>query len=349
MNIVKKIYTKSVHAVLDFGFESVVVLIAEKKEGGDFQIIGAGDSAAQGVKGGEVVHPGDATESIIEALKKAERSSGTKVERLYYNFDDAQMQSVISRGSKFLSGEGEIQSSDVKEARKIAERLVGHFEKTMVYSQPIQFMIDDRDTVLDPVGVFGKKLDVFVRVLQARSSHCEAWQRLMSRCQISKSTAVPSAWSTAYGLLDKEDHTRKKLIFDVGKDFLNVFTFANHQIVDYKVFLTSGADFSDNGDGLAGLAKEFLSLNIDVHEILVTGDLAQEPLILESLGASTGIPSRLAAPQGIAKLHYPKYASVVGLLSVADEIESKMPMLRAEKSLFLNVKEKAVSFINEYF
>ena len=349
MNLVKKIYTKGVLAALDFGAESAVVLIAEKKEKGNFQIIGAGDAVSQGVSRGEVTNPGDATESIVEALKKAERSSGARVEKIYYNIDDVQMQSMLSRGSRFLSGEGEIQAADIEEAQKTAERLVGDFEKSILYSRDIQFVIDDRDQVVNPVGVFGKKLDVFFHVLQARSSQCESWQKLMRRSQISKSTAIPSAWSTAYGLLPKEDRVIKRLILDLGKDVCNIFIFENHRITGYKIKPGFVNNLSQGAESIREVTKEFFLSNSDIQEILITGDLAQNLEITENLKFSLEIPVRVAVPQGIAKLNFPKYASAVGLLYVADEIESKMPMLSAEKSILLNVKEKTTAFINEYF
>lgn len=349
MNIVKKIYSKGVFNALDFGAESVVVLIAEKKDNGIFKVLGAGDSVSHGVQDGEVIHPGDATEAIVEALKKAERSSGTRIEKLYFNFDDAQMQSLISRGSKFLAGEGEILASDIEEAKKTAERLVGHFEKTIIYSKEAQFMIDDKDYVVDPIGAFGKKLEVFVHVLQARSNQCEAWKKLMTRSQISRCTAVPSAWSVAYGLLPKTDRSKKRLILDLGKDFINVFIFVSGRIAGYKILVNRRTDLSKNSEGLSALVKEFFLSNPDIEEILATGDMAQEAPLLHRLRSIQQVPLQMASPQGITKLNYPRYASVVGLLYVADEVESRMPMLRAEKSIFSNVKDRAVSFISEYF
>ena len=349
MNIVKKIYNRDILAALDFGAESVVVLIAEKKAGGGLQIIGAGDAASHGVKDGEVVHTGDAAESIIEALKKAENSSGFRVEKLYFNFDDAQMQSVVSSGSKLLGGEGEIQGSDIDEARKTAERLVGDFNKSILYSREIRYVLDGRDDVTDPVGAFGKKLDVLVHVLQARSSLCEGWQTLMKRSQIARCMAVPSSWSTAYGVLPDEDRVKKRLIVDLGNDFLNSFIFVNNRISACKVFLNSPADGEKVPAERLIAVTDLLASHPDTREMLLTGDQAGDKAVTESFGGAAQIPFRVASPQGFAKLNFPKYASVAGLLYVADEMESKMPILRAEKGIFSNVREKTISFINEYF
>ncbi len=349
MNLVKKIYAKNVLTVLDYGFDSVIVLIAEKKEDGRFQMIGAGDSAAQGLDKGEVAHLGDVTESIVQALKKAESSSGIKVDKLYYNFDDSQMRSVFSRGSKLLEGEGEVRASDIEEARKVAERLAGNFEKSIIYSKEVQFVIDDHDDVINPIGVFGKKLDVMVHILQARSSQCDVWHRLMRRTQVSRCTPVLSAWSTAYGILPKNDRIKKRLILDLGKDLSNVFVFRNDRITNYKVRPATLENMPSLKEQVMTLIKEFLSSDPGIEEVLITGDRAQDQAILGHLEGQIPIPLKVMAPLEISKLHYPRYASVAGLLSVADEIESRMPMLRAERNIFSNVKQRTLSFINEYF
>ena len=349
MNLVKKIYAKNLLTVLDYGAESVIVLVAEKKENGRFQVVGAGDSAAQGVYRGEVTHLGDAAESIVEALKKAESSSGIKIEKLYYNFDNPHLESVFSCGSKLLEGEGEIRGADIEEARKVAERLAGDFEKNILYSKEVQFIIDDHDEVLNPVGVFGKKLDVRVHILRAPSSQCDVWRGLMRRTQLSRCTPVLSAWSTAYGLLPKDDRIKNRLILDLGKDLWTTFVFYNGRIIRYQVKPADRGNSPAWVEPLVPLMKEFLSLDPGIEEVLITGDRAHDPAILNHCGDRISAPYRIASPAGIAKLDYPRYASVAGLLSVADEIESKMPMLRAERGIFLNVKQKAQALINEYF
>jgi len=349
MNFVKKIYAKNILTVLDCGALSTIALVAEKKSNGLFYVIGAGDAVTQGVRNGEIIHSGDAAESVVEALGKAERSSGIKVEKLYYNFDDLEMQSVFSRGSRFLNGEGEIHVSDIVSAQKVAERLAGDFEKNIVYARPIKFIIDDRDEVINPVGVFGKKLDVLVHILQSRSSHSDAWHRLMQRAQIFRSTPILSAWSTAYGLLPKNDRMARRLIMDLGQDLLNAFVFADGQINQYKVKSGCGKDALLFGDQVRALIHEFLSLDPCISEILLTGDCAQDQAVLNQLEGRVPIAFRAALPYGISKLLDPRAASVAGLLLVADEIESRMPMLRADRGIFSSAKQKALSLMEEYF
>ncbi len=349
MNLVKKIYSKNIVSILDYGAESVIVLVGEKEEGGNFTIIGAGNAASQGIREGEIVHRSDAAESIVEALKKAERSSGLKIEKLYYNFDDGQMQSVFMKGSKVLDGEGEIRSLDIEAARKLGERLAGDFERSAIYSAEVRYIIDDRDDVVDPIGVYGKKLDVLVHILQARSGYLDEWNCLIQRAQLFGYTPVFSCWSTAYGILGKDDRLKRRLIVDMGRDYLNVFIFCNGKITAHRIKTVFGENPASIAQQAVLLANELIPLNPVVEETLVTGDCAQEPSVFNEFEGKMPMPLKVAVPTNIPKLSHPKYASAIGLLSVAEEIESKMPILRTERGILSNAKQKALSFINEYF
>src|SRR5690349_13368302 len=114
MNLVRRISAGAL-SVLDFGPEKVSVLIAEKK-GDVFRVLGGGEAPSAGVADGEVVHPGDASEAVITAVRAAESAAGISVETLYYNLDDAAVEQAVSTGSKTLPGEGEVRAADVAEA-----------------------------------------------------------------------------------------------------------------------------------------------------------------------------------------------------------------------------------------
>ena len=238
MDFLKKIVSKKTVSVLDCDSDRLVVLIAAKAADGTFQILGGGESVPRGIDCGEIRNLGDAVESLMDALRKAENSSGVNVDSLYFNFDDVALESRHVHYTKNLSGEGEIQTSDLDEAVEMAVRQVGQFEKSVLYCKPVGFVIDDRDRVENPVGVFGRKLDVEVYVLQARSDLCDAWQKLIQRCHLARGVPIPSVLSTAYGILPADDRQKKRLIADAGGDFLNLFIFGKNILMDHRIFLT---------------------------------------------------------------------------------------------------------------
>lgn len=336
-------------SVLDFGAESTVALMARKGREDVFQLLGGGEAISDGIEGGEIVNVGDVVESIVEAVRKAESSSGLKVETLYYNFDDAGIEGISSRCSKNLEGEGQVRPADIRQIQEAAERLVNRFEKSVVYSRDLGFLIDGKDPVLNPVGVFGRTLDVFVYALLARSEHCDRWNKAIKRCHLMRGIPVFSPWSTAYGVLAPGDRDKKRLIWDLGADLLNGFIFENNRIKDCSVLVSDGIEAQELAQRTAKATKEFMRRHRDIQEVLVTGELSPDPAIVEGIQQSSGLTVSPVFPSGIPRLDHPRHASLVGLLRVAEELEAKTPRRVQEKYLFRRLKDKALSLLGDYF
>jgi cell division protein FtsA len=159
--------SKSLIWAVDFGDQKVTALVAQVKPGGELALAGSAEVPAQGLVKSEFIHTGDVTECLVEVLRGAERSSGSRCRAIAYNFDDVFLESRFPVGSKTLAGEGQIRPSDVEQAVASARRFVGNFEKSIVYSGRIHFLIDGKDSVVNPVGVFGRQLEVGLHVLMA--------------------------------------------------------------------------------------------------------------------------------------------------------------------------------------
>jgi len=334
--------------VLDFGRDVVLALTVERAPGG-LRLLGGGEAAPRGVKEGRVEHLGDAVEAVVEVLKKAEQNSGARAETVYFNFDDPGMESAHPAASKTLKGEGEISAEDVRDAAETAERQISHFERRIVYARETGFLIDDKDAVADPVGVFGRKLDVFTHVLSAPPERWEAWQKVFERALVPKAIPVLSAWSTAYGVFPEGDRDTKRLVLDLGRDLLNIFLYRNNMITEYKVVPVAGKDVPAAVELAVSAASALLKRDPEVIEAVVTGDWAADKVFISHLHEALPVPLRTVSPAGYPKLEHPRYASAVGLLAVAKELEGKAPLLSREKGLLTGLKEKAVSLLNEYF
>ena len=325
-------------------------MIGENKNG-RLRVLGVGQAPSRGVRQGKVIHIGDAVESLVAAIKEAESAAGISVGTLYYNFADPDLRSLVSRGSKTLKGEGQIKASDLRDVRLIAERLVGHFERNIIYSREAGYTIDDRDFVANPLGIFGRKLEVETRILTASSALCDAWQKIMSRALVKKAVPVVSLWSTAYGILPKEDRVRARLIVDQGRDFLNIFVFGNNMIYDHRaVWPDPGAPAQERKPAfLIQAVKEFLAGTPVFEQILVAGERSANSEILALLRESFNLPVSEASSQTISGSQGLIPSGLGGLLSVADELEARSPILHKERGLLDSMKEKATNFLSDYF
>lgn len=328
---------------LDCGEGAVTALVAEPKADGQWRLLAHAEAPADGIRHGELLNIGDATESVVTALRRAESACGLKCERLLFNFDDAALEGFFPSGSRTLTGEGQIRPSDVEHAASTAERLVNHFEKTSVYSAETGFLIDGKDNVENPIGVFGRQLDVQLHVLMARAGHLEDWEKVMERARLKSAVPVLSLLSSAYGVLSAEERRGPRLLWDLGKDFLNGAVLERGTLREYSVRPTHGMSGSDIAEWVVSISKKFVSRHRGVTEAVLTGDLAEK-----EGGWTLAVPSRVASPQGVPPLDEPRHAAAVGLLRLAASMPGGAPS-RTQKDLIAGIQKRALSLINEYF
>ena len=334
---------------MEIGAGRVVVAMADKKENGDLRILGGGEAATRGLEKGEIVHAGDLAESIAQAVAKAEESSGLEITKLYFNLDDSRIESAWSTGSRLLDGEGEIGPADVRAAVREAERLAGDFEKKIVYSAEIDYVIDQKDPVADPVGVFGHKLEVKVHLLLARAGRWDAWRRLVRRAGLPESAPALSGLSSAFGVLNPEERRGRRILWDIGGDYWNGLVMDGGRIREYRTLVCEENGWDSLSGVLPALCQDFQKKYPGIAEIALTGESAADERILLELKNGLECPVRIAAPWGTAKLNDPAHASLAGLLRLAGDLERKSAMVRPEKSTIAGARQKVRSFFSDYF
>ncbi len=352
---------KPVLWALDFGEESVVAVAAEEKNPGMWVLLGGGEARARGVKNGEIEKLTDAVESVVEAVQRAEKSSRRRCRQLYYNFRDVGMVSAHPRGVKLLIGEGQIGRSDTREAAQSALRLVGDFEKTPVYSREIRYVIDDKDPVGNPLGVFGHRLDVVLHVLLARSRHLEQWKKLMRRSEIERAIPVPSLVSAFHGALpkksaslgnpssDREGQVLRQIVWDLGRDLFAGGVVEKNALLEFAVFSKGSLSWADLSARITASNRLWTEQYGVPEPLVLTGTPAAHDGAFHKLSAQMGFKTVWAPPTGFFDLPE-KYASVAGLLGVAAESQrSGGPRVTMNKDLVGQVREKASALMQEYF
>jgi len=306
--------------------------------------LGVGESSAQGFFDGSLESLSDGAEAIVSSLRKAERQSGLRCETLFFNREDPTLESHYSTGSKTLTGEGQIGSLDIHQVMQMALRMTGCFEKSAVYSCPIRFLVDGKDLMTNPLGVFGRQLDVTMHVLLASAETGERWERLIQRCGLEQSHAVPSVRSTLYGVLSPEEYQKKILLWDLGRDYLHgAWT---HEGSIQQAIVLKANTLSEKEVGQVVLLN---SADCVYEEMVLTGDLTENESLVDQIRSQCQQPVLVKAPKGVGELHELGQASLAGLLRVASEFHNNRSSSQLGESLFLDLRQKAVALIKDYF
>lgn len=318
-------------ATLDCFSGQARVVLATLSSDASWRVLGAGTAPLEGIEHGRVTHLSDAAETVSAALTAAEKSAGRKHQCLFYAFHDPQAAFRIIRASRTLSGEGQVRGADVRGVYAAAARLAGGFETVNVYSTGLGFVIDDQDPVADPVGVFGRKLEIEAGFLQARADELEVWRSVLKRAFCPLSWAVPLAQASVAGAFAAfSDRLPRVLWFDRDGQSL-VCRAVGRSLVAVQ-------DSSDSPEGLPDFSGD--------REVWVAGTRAEARF---SALQQHGVSAKLAAAEGLTGFSSPEDVPTAGLFVVARERERLRLTVQRGRGLAPAVRNKLTAFWNEYF
>ncbi|MCG3176285.1 MAG: Cell division protein FtsA [Candidatus Omnitrophica bacterium] len=328
--------------VVDIGPERVAAVAGQREASGRIRVLGAGEAPRRGFAAGEVTHTGDAVESVCEALRRAESTAGLKATDVLYNCSAGPLTSSWRHASRLLSGEGQVKAPDVRSTRETAERLESRFERRILYAKELYFIVDDRDTMAQPLGVFGRKLEAVVHLVSVGAESLEAYQKVFRRAGFVGARPVLSLQSSAAAIADNEDPIQRRLLVDASAESVGVCV--QRAGVLWRCAMTR----SPEPDAVAAVLGELEKDCECDREVLLTGQFAEDETYRSALQSACGRPVRVVSPVDVPGLERARYASLAGLFKV--QVPSRRPaLLKVRRGSIAELRERAAAFFNEYF
>ena len=115
--------SKKIVIGIDIGSLMTRVIVAEEaaKLGASPKIIGIGYSESRGIHHGYVISTREASESVADAIKMAEKATGIEIKRAYVALGGISLSSEIAGGASSIQRpDGEVADEDVKNVVTIA-------------------------------------------------------------------------------------------------------------------------------------------------------------------------------------------------------------------------------------
>lgn len=215
---------------LDIGTNKVVALVAEIDNYGDIHIVGIGESKAQGIDKGSVTKLELASKSIQKALREAEEMSGHRIDSVVISISGVHIKSQNERDTINISP----QPSDVEEAivERLLERGIAKAKEEsyeILHVIPRNFILDDQDGILDPIGLAGSRLECEIHIIKVGVSLLRNVERTVSVAGYKLSGKVFAGLASAESTLTEEEKAEGVLLIDIGHSITNFVLYNNSQ------------------------------------------------------------------------------------------------------------------------
>lgn len=203
---------------LDVGTQNTKIVVAEVRDDGLLNLIGYSKVDTFGILKGEVHHHENVVESIHRAVLEAEKTvDGLEINRVEVGLTGRNIASFNNVGSiPIVSEDREITHTDIADVianAKVASLPQGH---SAIHTIRQLFKVDDREGVLDPVGLLGSRLEVGVHIVHGMNTSLQNSIRCVLAEEIEVSHSVFSGLASALANLAPQHKQQGAVLLDIG-------------------------------------------------------------------------------------------------------------------------------------
>lgn len=203
---------------LDIGTCNVRLVIAKLREGiAKPQVIGLATVAAQGLRKGVVVDIAEVVKCIKQAKDTATRTSGMPIDHAFISIGGSYISSRPSRGVIAVSrADGEISEEDRGRAISAAAAISIPSNREVLHVLPRRFTVDSADSIKDPVGMHGVRLEVDALLVEGASPFIKNLIKCVREAGIEEDGLLLSPLAVSRSVLTKRQKELGVLSLDLG-------------------------------------------------------------------------------------------------------------------------------------
>jgi cell division protein FtsA len=221
--------TKDLIVGIDIGTSKVVTLVGEVTPEGKLNIIGFGSHPSQGLKRGVVVNIESTVQSIQKSVEDAELMVGCEIFSAYTGIAGSHIRSINSHGIVAIR-DREVSQSDVDRVIDAAKAIAIPADQKILHVLPQEFTIDSQDSIREPVGMSGVRLEAKVHIVTGAVSAAQNIVKCMKRCGLTTSDIVLEQFASSQSILSDDEKELGVCMIDIGGGTSDIAIFTDGAI-----------------------------------------------------------------------------------------------------------------------
>jgi cell division protein FtsA len=228
-------------SAIDVGTTKVCTLIAEVGDKGQMRIAGVGIVPSKGMHKGMVVNIDEAKETIRASVKRAEQSSGYKVESAYIGVTGRHISGQNNKGVVAVTRNDRlVRPDDLRRVLQNAQSLKMGGEQKILHVIPRHYAVDGQEGVQTPVGMHGFKLDVETHVITTGAASVQNLVKCIRGVGVDVEDLVFEALASSEACLTEDDKNVGTILADIGGGTTDISVFKDGSIWHTAVIPVAG-------------------------------------------------------------------------------------------------------------
>ena len=216
---------------IDIGSSKVGVLIGQRDDKGNIEVVGKGLAPNRGTRKGNIVNVEATVEALKQASEEAEVMAGVEISRAYVGVAGADIRSVNSRGMVSVARKDrEITRQDIQRVLDAAKSAALPNDREILHAVPQEFIVDEQGGIADPLGMLGTRLEVMVHLVTGNITRSRTLLTCVNRAGIEVVEMVFEPLATAEAVLSNDERELGALLVDIGAGTTEYALFSEGEI-----------------------------------------------------------------------------------------------------------------------
>ncbi len=200
---------------IDIGTTKICTLVGREEAPGSLRIIGVGLEPSHGVRKGVVVDMVAASQAVVRAVEKAERTCGLEIDSALVSLAGSNVSSVNSRGVVGVAGRM-IDEEDIARAIDAAKAVNIPHNREIIHIIQRGFNIDGQEGIRKPLGMHGYRLEVETHIITASAASVENLRQCVGAAGVDVSQFVLNPLASAEVVLTETERDMGVVVCDMG-------------------------------------------------------------------------------------------------------------------------------------
>jgi len=296
---------------LDIGTSKIVALVAEVTPEGRLNVIGIGSQESRGLKKGVVVNIEETVAAISRVIQEVELMADCKVKDVYTGIAGSHIRSFNSNGMVAIKDK-EVMSMDVERVIETARAMPIPADQEILHILTQEFIIDDQDSIREPIGMSGFRLEVKVHIVTGAVSAAQNIVKCVRRCGIEVNDLVLQPLASSYAVLSEDEKDLGVCLVDIGGGTTDIAVWTQGAIRHTSVIPIAG-DQITNDIAMALRTPTREAEDIKRHHGCALSQLADPEEVLDVAGVDER-PSRKLSRRALADVIQPRVEELFELI-----------------------------------
>ena len=213
-------------AGLDLGTTKVCAVVAEQAAERPLRVIGMGQHPSEGIQRGAIVDAEKTVHAIGEAIRQAELMSGVEIDSVYAGISGEYIAGLNSTGMVAVGSEGGwIGAQDRARVLSAAGVVKVPFDREVLHVLPQEFVVNGQRGILDPVGMYGVRLEASVHVVTSSVAAVRNICHSILRAGVEVHGVALGPLASSYAVLSEDEQQMGICLLDIGGGTTDVVVF----------------------------------------------------------------------------------------------------------------------------